>query len=83
MVDNDAAQVKCVSCEEPKPDLATKDSIPAAVSEPPNPPSGGFNWAAAGMKVPMKVPGTWICKVCMVDNDPIRTKCISCEEPKA
>ena len=85
MVDNDAAQVKCVSCEEPKPDLATGSS--AVVPEPPSmpvvPPSGGFNWAAAGMKVPMKAQGTWTCNVCMVDNDPTKTKCISCEEPRA
>ncbi|KAI9438893.1 hypothetical protein BJY52DRAFT_1195800 [Lactarius psammicola] len=84
MVDNDAAKVKCVSCEEPKPnDLATKSS---AVTEPPKPvasPSGGFNWAAAGMKVPTKAAGTWTCKVCMVNNDPTKTKCISCEEPRA
>jgi hypothetical protein len=87
MVDNDAPQVKCVSCEEPKPDLATKSSAPV-VPEPLSmpvapPPSGGFNWAAAGMKVPTKAQGTWTCKVCMVDNDPTKTKCISCEEPRA
>ena len=86
MVDNDAARVKCVSCEEPKPNLATKSSAPAVpepFTMPVAPPSGGFNWAAAGLKVPTKAQGTWTCKVCMVDNDPTKTKCISCEEPRA
>ncbi|KAH9169912.1 hypothetical protein EDB89DRAFT_1908251 [Lactarius sanguifluus] len=76
MVDNDAARVKCASCEEPK----------SSVPEPPKlvaPPSGEFNWGAAGMKVPTKAAGTWTCKVCMVDNDPTKAKCISCEEPRA
>ncbi|KAH9024903.1 hypothetical protein EDB84DRAFT_413446 [Lactarius hengduanensis] len=80
MVDNDAARVKCASCEEPK------SSAPSAVPEPPKPvapPSGGFDWAAAGMEVPTKAAGTWTCKVCMVDNDPTKAKCVSCEEPRA
>ncbi len=83
MVDNDTAQVKCISCEEPKPDdLATKSFVPEP-TKPVAPPSGGFNWAAAGMTVPTKAAGTWTCNVCMVDNDPTKTKCISCEEPRA
>jgi zinc finger protein len=82
MVDNDVAKTKCVSCEEPRP-----ASVPAAMagserSKPTN-PSGGFNWGAAGLNVPSKTPGTWTCKVCMVDNDITKTKCAACEEPRA
>ncbi|KAH9002181.1 hypothetical protein EDB83DRAFT_850354 [Lactarius deliciosus] len=76
MVDNDAARVKCASCEEPKRCFPEHPKLVA-------PPSSGFDWAAAGMEVPMKAAGTWTCKVCMVDNDPSKAKCISCEEPRA
>lgn len=86
MVPNDANKSKCVSCEEPRPDSATKGTttVPAAVPELPKPaaPTGGFNWAAAGLKMPTKAPGTWMCKVCMVDNVAAKTKCASCEEPR-
>ncbi|KAH9995421.1 hypothetical protein BJV74DRAFT_795254 [Russula compacta] len=88
MVDNDTAKTKCVSCEEPRPDSAPapKDTAPtvAAGTELPETviPSGGFNWAAAGMKPPTKAAGTWSCKVCMVNNDSTKTKCVSCEEPR-
>ncbi|KAI9459036.1 hypothetical protein F5148DRAFT_1287252 [Russula earlei] len=82
MVDNDATKIKCVSCEEPRPDSAP---APKAAAELPKPvvPSGVFNWAAAGLNVPTKAPGTWTCKVCMIDNDATKTKCVSCEEPRA
>jgi hypothetical protein len=78
MVDNDAARVKCISCDEPKPDLTITAPEPAKPAL-----SGGFNWAAAGMKMPTKAPGIWTCKVCMIDNDPSKAKCVSCEEPRA
>ena len=83
MVDNDAAQAKCVSCEEPRPDIDTGSCAPTEVVHEPPQPSGGFNWAAAGMKMPTKAPGTWTCNVCMVDNDSTKAKCASCEEPRA
>ena len=79
MVDNDAAQVKCASCEEPKHDLTLAAPEPVKQAAP----SGGFNWAAAGLKMPTKAPGTWTCKVCMVENGPTKAKCASCEEPRA
>ncbi|KAI0255933.1 hypothetical protein BJV78DRAFT_583764 [Lactifluus subvellereus] len=84
MVDNDAAKVKCVCCEEPRPDSTSKTTAPEAVSEPPKPaaPTVGFNWVAAGLKAPTKAPGTWTCGVCMVDNDTAKSKCVSCEEPR-
>lgn len=87
MLNNDASRSKCVSCEEPRSDSAATmgtTAVPATVSELPKPaaPTGGFNWAAAGLKAPTKAPGSWTCKVCMVDNDSAKTKCVSCEEPK-
>jgi len=85
MVDNDAAKAKCAACEEPRSGSAAKSTtVPAAVSESPKPaaPTGGFDWAAAGLKIPTKAPGTWTCKVCMVDNDATKVKCTSCEEPR-
>ena len=73
MVNNDASKAKCVSCKEPRPESAPKAAAP----------TGGFNWAAAGVKAPTKAPGTWACKVCMVNNDVTKTKCVSCDEPRA
>ena len=85
-VNNDAAKTKCVSCEEPRPESATKGTTtgPAATSESSKPAvsSGGFNWAAAGLKVPTKAPGTWSCNVCMLDNGSDKMKCVSCGEPQ-
>ncbi len=81
MVDNDAAKTKCVSCEEPRPASVFAAMAGSELSKPTN-PSGGFNWGAAGLKAPSKTPGTWTCKVCMVDNDIAKTKCAACEEPR-
>lgn len=76
MINNNSAKIKCAACEEPRPESA------AGGTAPPN-PSGGFNWGAAGLKAPSKAPGTWTCKVCMVNNDVAKTKCAACEEPRA
>ncbi|KAJ3089005.1 hypothetical protein HK102_007423 [Quaeritorhiza haematococci] len=38
-----------------------------------------FDWAAAGMKIPEKAPGSWTCAVCAVTNQPDALKCIACE----
>ncbi|KAI9440600.1 hypothetical protein H4582DRAFT_1478267 [Lactarius indigo] len=78
MISNVDAKVKCVACEEPRPD-STTNGVAAAAAPATN---GGFDWAAAGMKIPTKAPGTWSCKVCMVNNDATRVKCVACEEPK-
>ena len=88
MINNDSAKTKCVACEEPRPESSatkgTTSSVPAAISESLKPagPTGGFDWSAAGLKAPTKAPGTWTCKVCMVDNGAMKTKCASCEEPR-
>ncbi|ORY77803.1 hypothetical protein BCR37DRAFT_122720 [Protomyces lactucae-debilis] len=47
---------------------------------PPKPQTGGFNWAAAGMKAP--VASGWTCDVCMVSNSTDKTTCVSCESSK-
>jgi Zn-finger in Ran binding protein and others len=89
MIDNNSAKTKCGACEEPRPEsAATKGTAAtplAAISGSSKPAAatGGFNWSAAGLKVPMKTPGTWKCNVCMVDNEVTKTKCAACEEPRA
>jgi len=45
-------------------------------------PTSGFNYAAAGMKVPTEPEGTWECEVCMVKNKPDAKQCIACETDK-
>ena len=42
-------------------------------------PTGGFNWAAAGMKIPSKPTANWDCSVCGLSNPPTATsKCTVC-----
>ena len=83
---------KCSVCEAPKPGAATPGPTPAAVS-PPMPaliPDSapvrvapvGFNWAAAGLKLPTKATGTWTCSMCTIDNKPENDKCIACDALK-
>ncbi|CAL1714767.1 unnamed protein product [Somion occarium] len=73
MVNNSATANKCISCEKEKP----------GKSAAPPPTSGGFNWAAAGMKPPAAAPGSWKCSTCMLDNSPsATTKCSHCETDK-
>jgi len=89
MINNNSDKTKCGACEEPRPEsAATKGPTtiaPAAISgfSKPAAPNGGFNWSAAGIKAPTKAPGTWKCKVCMLDNEVTKTKCAACEEPRA
>ncbi|KAI0272529.1 hypothetical protein BC834DRAFT_351352 [Gloeopeniophorella convolvens] len=83
MVDNDPAKTKCASCEEPRPNAGPSAPVVQPLLNPPTAPTGGFNWAAAGMKAPTKAAGTWTCSTCMVPNDAAKTKCVSCETPKS
>ena len=87
MINNNSAKTKCSACEEPRPASRATNAAaaPAATSGPSKPatPTGGFNWSAAGLKVPSKAPGTWTCNVCSVDNDVTKAKCAACEEPRA
>jgi len=43
--------------------------------------SGGFDWAAAGMKKPTLAADEWKCSVCDAKNKNTDAKCICCEEP--
>jgi hypothetical protein len=82
---------KCSVCEAPKPDAAASapTSAPAPISPtmpalipapaPAMATPGGFNWAAAGLKLPTKPLGTWTCSVCTIDNKPEADRCIACD----
>jgi hypothetical protein len=61
--------------------LATADPItpPKPVNPAPAAVSGGFNWAAAGMKVPVQAAGSWTCSICSILNKPEAKKCAACE----
>ena len=83
---------KCSVCEAPKPDAAASTPAPAPISPPmpalipdPAPVKAapvGFNWAAAGLKLPTKAAGTWTCSMCTIDNKPENDKCIACDALK-
>ncbi|THH30713.1 hypothetical protein EUX98_g3474 [Antrodiella citrinella] len=62
-----SATEKCTVCDESRPKPA---SAPA---------TGGFNWAAAGMKKPEAAEAKWTCSVCMLSNPPSATQCTVCE----
>jgi hypothetical protein len=77
-----AATSKCQVCEAPKPGaVSTTPTPPAAVPTPPSAPISGFNWAAAGMKLPTATAG-WKCSTCMLDNPDSVSKCTVCESPR-
>ncbi|EEB06541.1 nucleoporin Nup60 [Schizosaccharomyces japonicus yFS275] len=63
--------------------VSTPASTPSVVSAAPvapvAPPATGFDWAAAGLKMPTSAPGSWTCNVCMITNKPEATKCAACE----
>ena len=68
----------------PVSSLPTYDFSKATAPAPVSKPSGGFNWAAAGMKPPSKPAGdSWTCSVCMLSNPSEAMKCTVCEEPRA
>ena len=82
---------KCSVCEAPKPGAAastptsaptpTSPTMPALIPTPTpvKAPSAGFNWDAAGLKLPTKPLGTWTCSVCTIDNKPEADNCIACD----
>ncbi|KAI0924626.1 hypothetical protein AcW2_005459 [Taiwanofungus camphoratus] len=72
MLSNPAsATEKCSVCDAPR-------------ANKPKPAATGFNWAAAGMKPPVKSVGeSWTCKTCMLSNPASATeKCIVCDSPR-
>ncbi|KDQ61566.1 hypothetical protein JAAARDRAFT_45167 [Jaapia argillacea MUCL 33604] len=61
-----------------------KEFVPTPSPAPaPAPPaaSGGFNWAAAGLKAPTK-PAGWSCSTCMCSNPEAANKCTVCDTPR-
>ena len=84
MVPNPATAVKCVACDTDKPSLILSSSTPSAVTIQPSSAfsSGGFNWAAAGVKPPTFGEGQWSCSDCLVMNKADAEKCVSCEADK-
>ncbi|KAF8661285.1 hypothetical protein AX16_001384 [Volvariella volvacea WC 439] len=69
------ATEKCTICDAPKPG----SSLPSSSSK-----SGGFDYAAAGMKTPSApAEGNWTCSTCMLSNPPSATeKCTICDASK-
>ena len=63
---------------EPVAGPSSSSSSPPAVSAS----TDGFNWAAAGIKLPVAKEGEWKCSTCMVKNDAGKTKCAACETDK-
>ncbi|KAH9479513.1 hypothetical protein JR316_0008107 [Psilocybe cubensis] len=59
-----------------------KASTPVAESSQPSaPPVKGFDFAAAGMKVPTVGKDTWQCSLCSLSNPSTANKCETCEAP--
>ncbi len=67
----------------PVSSLPTYDFNKALALAPSFKPSGGFNWAAAGVKPPKLAGESWTCSVCMLSNSSDAVKCTVCEEPRA
>jgi hypothetical protein len=87
MVNNKTEATKCVSCDSPAPKTAsvpTTSSVPTASRPTASsaPTTGGFNWAAAGMKPIVSNPGEWTCSVCSCKNKPDLKVCCVCETPR-
>lgn len=77
---NESFHAKCICCESPRPSTSTSESSP---STPPAPaaPVMGFDFAAAGMKMPMRDEGSWACD-CTTVNKKTDSTCICCAEPR-
>lgn len=71
----------CSLCQLSNPDSAQDCSVceTKRPSTAPTPASGGFNWAAAGMKAPAKAGGTWTCSLCDLSNPNSAIECTVCE----
>ena len=78
MITNDAGKEQCAACESPRPAAAAS----ASNSQPVAPVTSGFNWGAAGIKLPTRSTGSWSCDVCMITNDAAKDQCAACESPR-
>ena len=85
MVTNSLSASKCVACEAPAPapqgEPAPSFTPPAVTPTPPAVPVRGFDFAAAGMKVPTVSQDTWTCSLCAISNEKSLSKCKACETP--
>lgn len=63
----DSANLKCTVCNAARPGAA---SAPAPT---------GFDWSAAGLKVPGSSTDTWTCSLCMLKVPTSATKCTVCD----
>ncbi|KAI0821543.1 hypothetical protein BC629DRAFT_1730409 [Irpex lacteus] len=75
------ATKQCTVCEADKPGASKAAPAASAPPAPPAAPSGGFDWAAAGLKLPTASKG-WKCSTCMLDNPDSASKCTVCETPR-
>ncbi|KAF8967674.1 hypothetical protein BDZ97DRAFT_1755778 [Flammula alnicola] len=84
---NPKAASQCETCETPAPSgtsaaPAPVPSKPLDAYKPPAPPVKGFDFAAAGMKMPTVSKGKWSCSLCGLSNPDSASKCETCETPK-
>jgi hypothetical protein len=83
MVTNSLSASKCIACEAPAPqgEPTPSSTLPAVTPTPPPVPVKGFDFAAAGMKVPTVSKDTWTCSLCAISNEKSLSKCKACETP--
>ncbi|KAG8744620.1 hypothetical protein FRC10_009845 [Ceratobasidium sp. 414] len=76
-----AGAAKCTVCEAPKPS-SSASVAPTPAPAPAPARTTSFDWAAAGMKVPVAT-GAWTCGICGLPNkNASATKCEVCESPR-
>ncbi|KAG2129198.1 uncharacterized protein EDB93DRAFT_1265834 [Suillus bovinus] len=63
----DSAKLECTVCDAARPGAAS------------SPAPTGFNWSAAGLKVPGSSMDTWTCSLCMLKVPTSATKCTVCD----
>jgi hypothetical protein len=73
-VANPNSKTQCIACENPAP-----PSVIAALKPAAAPAVKGFDFAAAGFKMPTANKDTWSCSECFVSNSNSAVKCIACE----
>ncbi|KAI9217550.1 hypothetical protein BC828DRAFT_390890 [Blastocladiella britannica] len=82
-VKNDVARTKCISCETDRSAALTPAAalVPAPAPIPAPQSTNPLLAYAAQQKAASA--DKWKCDACMVQNDAAKSKCVSCESPKA
>ncbi|KAL0280402.1 UNVERIFIED_CONTAM: hypothetical protein PYX00_001700 [Menopon gallinae] len=76
-VNNNSTAIKCIACENPRPQAnPVKETTPAPQVKPPPVATSGFG------DLFKKKTGQWECSVCLIQNKENDTKCAACETPK-